>query len=139
MSGAFMSGAFNPTLLRPRYWPSVRLDPSNVGVRNPKNKVNIANNKNSEHPESNQGPFDSCSIYSRTLYQLSYVRFHNKPNVQRVVTRPKFVPWKDTKAVKATPVGFEPTRAEPTGLAGRRLNHSAKASSARTRESHNSN
>ena len=27
-----------------------------------------------------------------------------------------------------TPVGFEPTRAEPTGLAGRRLNHSAKAS-----------
>ena len=28
----------------------------------------------------------------------------------------------------ATPVGFEPTRAEPTGLAGRRLNHSAKVS-----------
>ena len=28
----------------------------------------------------------------------------------------------------STPVGFEPTRAEPTGLAGRRLNHSAKAS-----------
>jgi hypothetical protein len=29
---------------------------------------------------------------------------------------------------KTTPVGFEPTRAEPTGLAGRRLNHSAKVS-----------
>ena len=28
----------------------------------------------------------------------------------------------------ATPVGFEPTRAEPTHLAGERLNHSAKAS-----------
>ena len=27
-----------------------------------------------------------------------------------------------------TPVGFEPTRAEPTGLAGRRLNLSAKVS-----------
>ena len=30
--------------------------------------------------------------------------------------------------VETTPVGFEPTRAEPTGLAGRRLNHSAKVS-----------
>ena len=28
----------------------------------------------SEHPESNQGPFDICAVYSRTLYQLSYVR-----------------------------------------------------------------
>ena len=34
----------------------------------------------------------------------------------------------DTKSVRATPVGFEPTRAEHTGLAGRRLNHSAKVS-----------
>ena len=31
-------------------------------------------------------------------------------------------------AKTSTPVGFEPTRAEPTGLAGRRLNHSAKVS-----------
>ena len=30
---------------------------------------------------------------------------------------------------KTTPEGFEPSRAEPTGLAGRRLNHSAKVSS----------
>jgi hypothetical protein len=28
----------------------------------------------SDHPESNQGPFDHCNIYSRTLYQLSYSR-----------------------------------------------------------------
>jgi hypothetical protein len=28
----------------------------------------------------------------------------------------------------ATPVGFEPTRGDPIGLAGRRLNHSAKVS-----------
>ena len=34
----------------------------------------------------------------------------------------------DVLAAKTTPVGFEPTRAEPTGLAGRRLNHSAKVS-----------
>ena len=27
-----------------------------------------------------------------------------------------------------TPVGFEPTRGDPIGLAGRRLNHSAKVS-----------
>ena len=32
------------------------------------------------------------------------------------------------RKTKPTPVGFEPTRAEPTGLAGRRLNHSAKVS-----------
>ena len=31
---------------------------------------------------------------------------------------------------KSTPVGFEPTRAEPIGLAGRRLNRSAKVSHA---------
>ena len=30
---------------------------------------------------------------------------------------------------KTTPEGFEPSRAEPIGLAGRRLNHSAKVSS----------
>ena len=29
---------------------------------------------------------------------------------------------------KTTPEGFEPSRAEPIGLAGRRLNHSAKVS-----------
>ena len=29
---------------------------------------------------------------------------------------------------KATPEGFEPSRAKPNGLAGRRLNHSAKVS-----------
>ena len=31
---------------------------------------------------------------------------------------------------KSTPVGFEPTRGDPIGLAGRRLNRSAKVSSA---------
>ena len=31
---------------------------------------------------------------------------------------------------KTTPVGFEPTRGDPIGLAGRRLDHSAKVSSA---------
>ena len=29
---------------------------------------------------------------------------------------------------KSTPVGFEPTRGDPIGLAGRRLNRSAKVS-----------
>ena len=28
----------------------------------------------SDHPESNQGPSDSCQIYSQMLYQLSYDR-----------------------------------------------------------------
>ena len=32
-------------------------------------------------------------------------------------------------AAKATPVGFEPTRGNPIGLAGRRLSRSAKVSS----------
>ena len=31
----------------------------------------------------------------------------------------------------ATPVGFEPTRGDPIGLAGRRLSHSAKVSLAK--------
>ena len=30
---------------------------------------------------------------------------------------------------QTTPVGFEPTRGDPIGLAGRLLNHSAKVSS----------
>ena len=29
---------------------------------------------------------------------------------------------------RTTPVGFEPTQGDPIGLAGRRLNHSAKVS-----------
>ena len=33
----------------------------------------------------------------------------------------------------STPTGFEPVRAEPNGLAGRRLNHSAKVSLAHIR------
>ena len=33
-----------------------------------------------------------------------------------------------TPIFKTTPVGFEPTRGDPIGLAGRRLNHSAKVS-----------
>ena len=32
------------------------------------------------------------------------------------------------RSKKTTPEGFEPSRAEPIGLAGRRLNHSAKVS-----------
>ena len=34
------------------------------------------------------------------------------------------------KNLKATPAGFEPARGDPIGLAGRRLNHSAKVSDA---------
>ena len=36
------------------------------------------------------------------------------------------------KVHETTPVGFEPTRGDPIGLAGRRLDHSAKVSSAYT-------
>ena len=35
---------------------------------------------------------------------------------------------------KTTPVGFEPTRGDPIGLAGRRLNRSAKVSSAKPKD-----
>ena len=37
---------------------------------------------------------------------------------------------------KPTPVGFEPTRGDPIGLAGRRLNHSAKVSLTRSAQPH---
>lgn len=36
-------------------------------------------------------------------------------------------------SAQSTPVGFEPTRGDPIGLAGRRLNHSAKVSLSHTR------
>ena len=38
--------------------------------------------------------------------------------------------WADDLVIptKSTPVGFEPTRGDPIGLAGRRLNRSAKVS-----------
>ena len=39
--------------------------------------------QNSGHPESNQGPFDTRTFYSRTLYQLSYSRFERKPHGKR--------------------------------------------------------
>ena len=38
------------------------------------------------------------------------------------------VPYGSQKADKPTPVGFEPTRGDPIGLAGRRLSRSAKVS-----------
>ena len=38
---------------------------------------------------------------------------------------------------KTTPVGFEPTRGDPIGLAGRRLNRSAKVSSANVKHESN--
>ena len=40
--------------------------------------------------------------------------------------------YRHARTCKPTPVGFEPTRGDPIGLAGRRLNHSAKVSLART-------
>ena len=40
------------------------------------------------------------------------------------------------KPMQATPVGFEPTRGDPIGLAGRRLNHSAKVSLAYIHSTH---
>ena len=38
---------------------------------------------------------------------------------------------------KTTPVGFEPTRGDPIGLAGRHLNRSAKVSSANVKRGSN--
>ena len=40
--------------------------------------------------------------------------------------------YRYARTCKPTPVGFEPTRGDPIGLAGRRLNQSAKLSLART-------
>ena len=69
-----------------------------------------------------------------TLAQLVARRSHNPKVVSSILTGPiillsflNFVSWGSASA-NTTPVGFEPTRAEPTGLAGRRLNHSAKVS-----------
>ena len=46
------------------------------------------------------------------------------------VVKPTGSKQQTTKTLKhnATPVGFEPTRGDPIGLAGRRLSHSAKVS-----------
>ena len=45
-----------------------------------------------------------------------------------VVRRAGFCTRSKRLLMKATPVGFEPTRGDPIGLAGRRLNRSAKVS-----------
>ena len=75
-----------------------------------------------------------------TLAQLVARRSHNPKVVSSILTGPiVFHDIFNEKSVQnfqityitqknTTPVGFEPTRAEPTGLAGRRLNHSAKVS-----------
>ena len=52
---------------------------------------------------------------------------------ERTCASKKFAQWEDLwnagrSGAKATPVGFEPTRGDPMGLAGRRLNRSAKVS-----------
>ena len=66
--------------------------------------------------------FESDSLTTRThclLTMASSLLRSTLREFQKKLTKYKF---------KTTPVGFEPTRAEPTGLAGRRLNHSAKVS-----------
>ena len=45
-----------------------------------------------------------------------------------VVRRAGFCTRSKRLLMKTTPVGFEPTRGDPIGLAGRRLNRSAKVS-----------
>ena len=44
--------------------------------------------------------------------------------------------YRHARTCKPTPVGFEPTRGDPIGLAGRRLNHSAKVSLTRSAQPH---
>ena len=51
-------------------------------------------------------------------------------NVEHVV----FAVMSEFRHHKTTPVGFEPTRGDPIGLAGRRLNRSAKVSSAKPKD-----
>ena len=70
------------------------------------------------------------AIYSHTLYQLSYRgRLTTLP--VRLQQRRVFFGYyyiRDRRKEKATPVGFEPTRAEPNGFLVHRLNHSATVS-----------
>ena len=49
-------------------------------------------------------------------YSFPYITHRNRLHIDRVPDP------------KTTPVGFEPTRGDPIGLAGRRLNRSAKVS-----------
>ena len=60
-----------------------------------------------------------CSTAKLHWLCLGYDRLPRDPSENRSAQSNK---------QRTTPVGFEPTRAEPTGLAGRRLNHSAKVS-----------
>ena len=43
-------------------------------ARNARLHYELRNSRKSGHPESNQGPSDSCKFYSQMLYQLSYDR-----------------------------------------------------------------
>ena len=67
-----------------------------------------------------------------TCINLSRAQLRNDEE-QRSVKLSLKTKKKQALTKKATPAGFEPARAEPNGLAGHRLNHSAKVSSDRSK------
>ena len=57
----------------------------------------------------------------------SFASAHHPLAISATVTYFQLYQWLQSKSI-ATPVGFEPTRGDPIGLAGRRLSRSAKVS-----------
>ena len=65
---------------------------------------------------------------------MSRVQFPEQPRF--CTSTPVQAKKRKASNCKPTPVGFEPTRGDPIGLAGRRLNHSAKVSLTRSTRNH---
>ena len=64
----------------------------------------------------------------RTQHAQARAHTHTHTRTAAMSTRDLAAPDAQSSESKTTPVGFEPTRGDPIGLAGRRLNHSAKVS-----------
>ena len=81
--------------------------------------------KKSPDPESNQGP---CDLQSHALpTELSGVAAVDDARLFQTLGK-QTQNMEKSKIMKTTPVGFEPTRAEPNGFLVHRLNHSATVS-----------
>ena len=70
-------------------------------------------------PECNAVTPAVCKVHNSTLI-FAHRRF--------AMPQPNYARQGGMLDAKSTPVGFEPTRGDPIGLAGRRLNHLAKVS-----------
>ena len=92
-----------------------------------------------DHPYLSREPLSDCHVCQKTAVLMMMMDSWERKHLSALESigasnsrcRPSCLPMHMTASIerrKSTYVGFEPTRGDPIGLAGRRFDHSAKVS-----------